>query len=195
MTKPVKKTGRTTPKKKPEPVEWTAEDILDAKKPHSGELAVCFDNELKAAAEAAATVLARAELRLQAKPGDPDRQAAYDEADTEATATQEAAAEISHVFKFTAIGRVRLREMIKANRPNAAEIREVQDERKRQGKPTTVTPEFSLERFPPKLMAACMTDPPFTEDQAERLWLSENWSDGETDTLFVAIWNVNKILS
>lgn len=43
---------------------------------------------------------------------------------------------------------------------------------------------FNLDTFAPALIAAVSLEPKLTYEQAERLWSSDDWSGGETSSLF-----------
>lgn len=43
---------------------------------------------------------------------------------------------------------------------------------------------FNLEKFGPRLLAACLTSPQLTTDEAVALWKNPNWAGGEVIDLF-----------
>jgi hypothetical protein len=59
------------------------------------------------------------------------------------------------------------------------------NEQKREGQ------SYNAESFAPALIAACSVTPELTEDQANQIWTSNEWSRGELTQLFLGCVEVN----
>jgi hypothetical protein len=49
---------------------------------------------------------------------------------------------------------------------------------------------FNPEKFTPALVAACMVDPDLSVEDAQEIWVSDEWSSGELATLFTTAWEL-----
>lgn len=74
-------------------------------------------------------------------------------------------------MKFQAIGGKDYDKLIEAHPPTAAQKRQQAS--------------FNIDTFAPALIAACSLSPRLTVEQAEQLWVSEDWSGGEASTLYL----------
>lgn len=50
---------------------------------------------------------------------------------------------------------------------------------------------WNVDTFFPPLIAACATEPTFTEDEVKQIIASDTWSFGELNSMFTSVLNVN----
>jgi len=50
---------------------------------------------------------------------------------------------------------------------------------------------WNPDTFPPALIAACLVEPKLTEEEVQRLWISDEWNQAELATLITTALEVN----
>jgi hypothetical protein len=76
---------------------------------------------------------------------------------------------------LTALPRKQYRELIEAHPPGESDSKEA---------------DWNGDTFPPALIQACISDPPFTLEEATEFW--DTWEASEVGRVFLACWNLNE---
>lgn len=177
--------------------EVTFADLMAKKKPQMRRVKLPLESSLLIELEEARAAVKRWE-RLGAAGLITEEQADEVADDEERLANAEAAMENNSVeFVFQAIGREEFEELVAANPPTAQQKNKIRDEMKRQGMPRSqqIGPQWNIETFPPKLIAATCTSPEMTEAQSLELWASTQFNQAELEMLFSAALGVQTSVS
>jgi hypothetical protein len=158
----------------------TFDHLKSMKKPVTRTLHLCLDSELGEEYSEAKQALRYAEMEVQSGTMDENgAQARFKEAQDRYNKAEQAATERSVKFVFRNIGRKRYEEILLDNQPTDAQKEKVeamgQD-------PDNL--EWDPDQFPPKLIAASMAEPDFTEEQILEIWNDPDWSPAELGALF-----------
>jgi anion-transporting ArsA/GET3 family ATPase len=94
-------------------------------------------------------------------------------------------------FKFRALGGTRLEELQALHPPTEKQTKEFKAQLKAASMPQNAQLPYNSDTYPPALIAAACIEPTFTLEQAQELWTSENWSQGERIVIFQAAISVN----
>lgn len=185
MTKP------TDPNPPKPPV--TVADLLTVKKSLEDEVRICLDS-------ATADRLLRAEKELNRAKGigvsfeGSSRLETLEEAQAEHEAAVAANDAATALLKLRAVPRWRLKELIEGHRPTQDQRAEYKAQLRALNLPANMELEYNPETFPPVLIAETVIEPKMTVEEAEQLWNSDAWSDGELGQLLQACQAVNKIV-
>lgn len=87
-------------------------------------------------------------------------------------------------FKFRGIGRARYEALVDRHQPT-------ENQRTKAKASGMGEIAWNHDTFPPALVAACLVDPPLTEEEVAQLWASEDWNQAELVTLLNTAIEVN----
>lgn len=87
------------------------------------------------------------------------------------------------VFKFKSLGGKKFGKMREKYPPS--------DDHVAYAKSKGLVLDWNPDTFPPALLAACAVEPELTPEQAQELWESDEWSEGELNSLLEAALNAN----
>lgn len=169
--------------------EITFETLKKRKKPQTEEVPVCMDPKV---AEEYARAKERTKIARSAYAKAPESLKEIKNEELETSLLAEAKVKDRFddeivVFKFRAIGREPLDELISEHPPT--------DEHLAQAKKENVEIQFNVDSFPPALIAASCTSPKLTEAQAQEIWDSEDWNSAELQRLYAAAMMVNQVFT
>jgi hypothetical protein len=98
-------------------------------------------------------------------------------------------------FVIRAVGRKAWKKLVDEYQPKPAQQDEYQARQRAAGiaERNVERLEYDPERFPAVCLAATFHDPALTIEEAQRLWDSEVFSDGELERIFAACMGINRI--
>lgn len=164
----------------------TFEEIKKRKKATTKSLVIALDPDLASSYEEAKSVLTSLEKRdtvalTAAQKKEYDRQLKVAELAHEEA--KEALLAESLEFVLKAIRPSLMDELIASNQPTAKQKREAAEK----GAEITWNPET----FPAELVAACLVEPQWSEEEVKEMFDSEEWNAAELMTLFMLALEVN----
>jgi hypothetical protein len=147
-------------------------------KPRRTSLRIVMDDELRRHVEDARTALntqRRAERAEDQALGTkvPEYEQALADAEAEADSS-------AVTFTFEALPRHKLAALVEACPPSVEDLK----------KPRP--PQFDVEKFTPRLIAASMVEPESDVDEVVEMWEQGDWSDAIWGQLWSAAWGVNE---
>jgi len=200
--------GRVTP---PKPKEDHAElfitdfdSMMGAKVPVTDELRMCLDSvkaqrrdvalkERDAIQTRVQMTMVRAEAGQEVADLLAELEGKLVDAEAELEEASQEAASSTVVFALQAIGAVEMDDLMKGHAPTAEQQRDHQERKRRMGMPTNRDYlEYDPKTFPQALTSACTRSPAMTMAQADELWRSPKWSQGELASILAALWQVNQ---
>lgn len=174
----------------------SARELLDAKAPVEHTFAITLRSEYRDRLAEAEQALAKAEQRYRLNLVDDEGWPAM-HAELEA-AVEAAKAELeanSHEFRFRALGRRQLGDLVKKHKPTDEEVKEFQRLLKiNPANGANGELPYNQVTLPPELIHLSCIDPAFSFDEAQELWDSDDWSDAELAMILNAAWAVNKLV-
>lgn len=159
-------------------------------KPRETTVRILLDDSVRRGLLDAAAGLA-AQHKKEKQPGQglgskvPDLETELEEANA-------AADEAAVSFTFKALGRRKFKDLVNACPPTPETL-----ERWKNTRFLGSAPEFELEKFMPRLVAASLVEPQTSESEVVELWEDpdEGWSDAVWAELYDAAWKVNQEVS
>jgi hypothetical protein len=152
-----------------------------AYKPRRTTVRIILDDELRQAVDEARERL-NAQRRTE-KSGEHGLGSKVPDLEAALVAAEAAADDAAQSFTFEALPRHRLAALVESCPPSAEELNRVRP------------PQFNVETFTPRLIAASLTEPETTEAEVVEMWQDGAWSDAIWGQLWSAAWGVNEQVS
>lgn len=150
-------------------------------KPRRNTVRIIFDDTVRGELEEARAELVRAKNR-----NDRGLESGPEQRFEKAEAAAEGAA-VSFVFE--AIPRPKLAELVAACPPTSAQLERWKEEDRNNPLVVIPAPEFDIDTFPPRLIAASLVEPETTEDEVVEMWETGEWSDAIWTKLWETAWD------
>lgn len=150
-------------------------------KPRRSVVRIILDDSVRQEVEAARAHLKREVAR-------PDRGLSSD-AEKRVQDAEAAAEEAAVSFVFEAVPRAKLAELIAACPPTTEQLDQWKEEDRNNPLVVIPAPEFDIDLFPPRLIAASLVEPETTEEEVVEMWQSGEWSDSIWGELWKTAWD------
>lgn len=155
-------------------------DVLAKKRPTTGTVRIVMDPALSDAYHEAVSTLEEAKVSLAVAPDDRAAAKAVRQAKDALAVAEDVLLPELVDFVQKALGKHDYESLKDEHLPTEAQI-----ERSKTVPSLIVSQLYANpDTFPPALVAACSVDPVITPDEAEAMWKSPDWNDGELDDLF-----------
>jgi hypothetical protein len=97
-------------------------------------------------------------------------------------------------FKFRALGGDRMEKLTAEHQATPEQWTDFKRTLKRSGMSQNANLPYNHQTFPPALISESCISPVFTLEQAQELWDSDSFSQGERAAIFQAAWSVNAMI-
>lgn len=162
----------------------TYDHLRSQKKAITTKVVISLDNEVADQFSEAQAERERAQIRLRARPEDPDVVERHEKAEAEYQRLRALMEEESVEFVLRSLGRKKFEKILLAHAPSDEQVKAARSK-------GLDPPNWNGDTFPVALVAACLVSPELTPEQVQELWDDDNWSGAETTELFMAALNVN----
>jgi hypothetical protein len=150
-------------------------------KPRRNSKQIVFDDSIRVELEEA-----RAALKLEKARKD---RGLSSEAEKRVEQAEAAAREAAVSFVFEALPRPKLESLIAECPPTSAQLESWKEEDRNNPLLVIPPPQFDIDKFPPRLIAASLVSPETTEAEVVEMWETGEWSEAIWDELWKTAWN------